>query len=137
MSRTRGREVSLRRRTRWCAIALCALAYLALAAPLGATAQQSKPTPSADELWETYPLHRTPEPGADGDGTDAVAVGNRPEPPATAADDGGGGPQLVLILAGAVIAIGTALALLGRLAGRPEGSPAAAEPLTPLAPPDP
>jgi hypothetical protein len=122
--------------TRSCTIALCALACVALAAPFGATAQQSKPTPSADELWESYPLHQTPEPGADGDGTEAGAVETRREAPATAADEGAGGPELVLLLASAVIAIATALVLLRWRAGRQAGSPAAVEPLPPLAPPD-
>jgi hypothetical protein len=121
---------------RSCAIALCALAFVALATPFGAAAQQSKPTPSANELWESYPLHQTPEPGADGDRTEASAVETRREPPVAAADEGDGGPELVLLLAGAVIAIATALVLLRRRAGRRAGSPAAVESFPSLAPPD-
>lgn len=40
---------------------LVVLACLALLPPQPAVAQQSTPSPSAEELWESYPLHQTPK----------------------------------------------------------------------------
>ena len=45
--------------------ALLVLACLALLSPLSTVAQDRTPTPSAEELWETYPLDPSPTRGAE------------------------------------------------------------------------
>jgi hypothetical protein len=84
--------------------ALVALvACLALGPANPAAGQQGTQTPSANELWEDYPLHASPEP-ARAAPTPTPAEGRRVNAPA-AASDAGAGPELGVV-AGLVVALG-------------------------------
>ncbi len=87
-------------------VALAACLLLGPASP--ATGQQRTPTPSAEELWEDYPLHTSPEP-ARTTPTPAATRGRRVSAPAAAADDGDGPVQE--LVAGLVFVLG-AMAVL-------------------------
>src|SRR5687767_10221944 len=80
-------------------------------APPVAAGQDRSPTPSADELWRTYPLQEAPEPSE----TLTPAASSRPEAP-PASDDGA--PLALIGAAGVFAALAGGLALL-RIRSRP------------------
>jgi hypothetical protein len=82
-------------RARRAAVAL--IATVALAAPQTAVAAKATPTPSAGELWQSYPLEATPTAAASGPAQSASA--------GRSGGSGGGNPWLVPIL----LVAGTAL----------------------------
>ena len=63
--------------------AFCLLVCVMMLAPQVAAGQDRSPTPSADELWRTYPLHETPEPSE----TLTPTASARPTEAPPAADD--------------------------------------------------
>ena len=85
--------------------AVALIAGVALAVPPVAAAADATPTPSAKELWRTYPLHATPDPGG------PAAAHAKPQPqPQKSETSGSGGTSVVpiLLIAGALVA-GTGL----------------------------
>ena len=99
-----------------------------MAAPPIAAGQERSPTPSAEELWRTYPLEQTPEPGA----TPAPSAATALTPPASApraADDGA--PPALIGAAALLAALAAGLALV-RVRPRPSvARPRWAVPLLP------
>jgi hypothetical protein len=137
--------------TRWCLlVALCLLAALPWAAA-PARAQDTGEQPSANELWERYPLEASPEPGP----AATVAAGEpqpagTPSPPARstpaaigAEDAGVSALTVALLLLGAAL-LGAAVELLvsglrsrsrARRRERPAPAPRAAARLAAVPPP--
>jgi hypothetical protein len=73
-------------------------------------AQEKTPTPSAQELWDAYPLEATPTPSVDAAETPAAAARERrAKAPAEPAEDGGA--LVPPLIAGLVLALG-AVALI-------------------------
>jgi len=81
-------------------------------APPVAAGQDRSPTPSADELWRTYPLQETPEPSE----TLTPTASARPAEPPPAPDDGA--PLSLIGVAGLLVALAGGLGLL-RVRSRP------------------
>src|SRR3954452_23885973 len=105
-----------------------------LIAPPIAAAQDRTPTPSAEELWRTYPLHPSPEPATP---TPAELERTASAPRAQAGGGGSGGGEIVPLVGGAaaLILAGAAAVVLHRRQGRrriPGGIEWAA-PLVPVA----
>lgn len=92
--------------------AVALIAGVALAVPPVAAAADATPTPSAKELWRTYPLHATPDPGQ------PAAAQAKPQP-GKSDTTGSGGTSIVpvLLIAGALVA-GTGLFGFSRRARR-------------------
>jgi hypothetical protein len=109
-----------------------ALVACILLGPLDTAAgQRQTPTPSADELWNDYPLHASPEPGARQPQRARANGGQRVSAPA-ARSDTGDGSALAPLVAGLVVALG-AFAMLwtfrpDRGAGPRPGAPPADRP---------
>ncbi len=97
---------------------LCLLVCAVMLAPPVAAGQDRSPTPSADELWRTYPLQESPEPSE----TLTPTASSRPAEAPPAPDDGA--PLALIGVAGLFVALAGALALL-RVRSRP---PALARP---------
>jgi hypothetical protein len=93
-----------------------ALAASVLLGPVDAVAGQS-PTPSARELWDAYPLHAAPEPGATDRKQGPANGGRRVSAPATSSESGGG-TGVAPPLAGLALAIG-AMAMLWTFRAQP------------------
>jgi hypothetical protein len=91
---------------------LCLLVCAVMLAPPVAAGQDRSPTPSADELWRTYPLQESPEPS----GTLSPTASSRPAEAPPAPDDGA--PLALIGAAGLLVALAGALALL-RVRSRP------------------
>jgi hypothetical protein len=115
---------------------VAALLTIALALPLAmASAQERTPTPSAKELWKSYPLQTSPTPQV----PTAQPARSTPAPPTRA--QGGGAPLVPLLLLGVVL--GLAAAAVPELrrrrgpAAMPPPEPEPALPPTAVAPPNP
>ena len=107
------------------ALLACALAW----GPDPAVGQEKTPTPSAEELWNAYPLQPTPEPTAT---TAQSPAAQEREVIATAPSTDDGGSLVPPLIAGLVLALG-ALALLATFRpGRARRS-RVAKPVTPRA----
>jgi hypothetical protein len=65
------------------AIAAAVACLVAAAAPALAAAQDHRPAPSPHELWKTYPLQRTPEPGVSPAGSRVRATTTKGAPPSS------------------------------------------------------
>jgi hypothetical protein len=109
---------------RGAAIALAVVCLGLLVLTVSARAQDSKPTPSAGELWKQYPLHQAPRKNSDGTAAPAtpkrgaarVQATERASSPAASPSSGGPG---VLWLAFALIAVAAcAFVVLARRSGR-------------------
>jgi hypothetical protein len=119
---------------------LAALLLISLAVPLStASAQQRTPTPSANELWKSYPLQTDPTPQA------PTPTLQAPQParstPAPQRPAQGGPPLVPLLLLGVLLGLG-ALAVpelrrRRRDAGTPLPEPEPDHPRAALAPPNP
>jgi hypothetical protein len=104
---------------------VAALLLIALALPLAtASAQERTPTPSAKELWNSYPLQTSPTPQAPA----AQPARSTPVPPPRAQ---GGAPLVPLLLLG--VALGLAAAAAPELRRRRRAAATA----TPAPEPDP
>jgi hypothetical protein len=130
-SRSRTETARVARRTALGALIVCALA----AAPADAASPNATPSPSADELWRSYPLQSSPEPTRAPGGTRPTAT---PVSARQADDDGGLSSVTLALQIAALLGAGLALSLWYRHhrtrppAAAPEGPPA-----VPLAPPVP
>jgi hypothetical protein len=116
---------------------VASLLLIALALPLAtASAQERTPTPSAEELWKSYPLQTSPTPQA----PTAQPARSTPAPPARAQ---GGAPLVPLLLLG--VGLGLAAAAVPELRRRrrpaatatPPPEPEPARPRAAIAPPNP
>ena len=119
---------------------LAALLLISLAVPLStASAQQRTPTPSANELWKSYPLQTHPAPQA------PTPTPQAPRParsiPAPQRRAQGGPPLVPLLLLGVLLGLGAiAVPELRRRrqdAGTPLPEPEPDRPHAALAPPNP
>ena len=115
---------------------VASLLLIALALPLAtASAQERSPTPSAKELWKSYPLQTSPTPQA----PTAQPARSTPAPPPARAQ--GGAPLVPLLLLG--VGLGLAAAAVPELrrrrrpAATPPPEPEAARPRGAIAPPNP
>jgi hypothetical protein len=95
-------------------------------APSPATAQENRPTPSAEQLWEEYPLEPTPEASA----RPSAGAPDRPARSQTTAT-GGDGPSILLLIAAGIAAAGAAVLTLRWLRGRAPGAPRGSAALLP------
>ena len=102
-----------------------------MVAPSAAAGQDRSPTPSAKELWQTYPLERTPEPGV----TPAEGVRTAAARPASAPRAGDDGAPLPVFAAAALLAALAAGLAVQRSRSRPTAlaRPRWAAPLLPAA----
>jgi len=108
------------------AAALWGLVCLVAAWPQPAFAQEAAPSPSASELWKTYPLHETPAPATTADATpppDTPAA--RTDGPERRTGDDGGGIGLLVALVVVAGAAGLGFLVLRRVR-RPAPRPASA-----------
>jgi hypothetical protein len=125
--RCRGRAETARlvRLAALTALIACALA----AAPARAADPASTPSPTAKELWQSYPLQASPEP------TRASQPARpAPRPVRRAHTDGSGGPSLTVLLLQFVALVGAGLVLWRRWPRRRHARSESAPPV--LAPPD-
>jgi hypothetical protein len=115
------------------ALALVVVTLLAAPLPAG-VAQERTATPSAEELWRSYPLETRPAPVA----SPAPAPARTPVPPRPAE---GGPPVIPLALLGVLIALGVLVLSELRRGRRGDGEasspPPAYKRVRALAPPDP
>jgi hypothetical protein len=114
---------------------VASLLLIALALPLAtASAQERTPTPSAKELWNSYPLQTSPTPQA----APAQPARATPAPPPRAH---GGVPLVPLLLLGAGLGLAAAAApelrRRRRRAATPAPEPEPARPRAAIAPPNP
>jgi hypothetical protein len=96
--------------------ALCVVVCVMVLAPQVAAAQERTPTPSADELWRTYPLQETPEPSE----TLTPTASSRPAEAPPAPDDD---PRLALIGAAGLLAVLAGGLVFLRVRSRPPALP--------------
>jgi len=109
---------------------LFVLACVALLPPQSAGAQDGRPSPSAEELWNSYPLDPSPERGAEPPAVSSPAAGpGSARPTGRAPERSDGGSPIALLTVLAFVAVLGGLALLGFRRLRDIRSQAAAAPL--------
>jgi hypothetical protein len=127
----------IRRSRPFAAAAVWVVICVALPSPQAAVAQDRRPSPSAEGLWDAYPLHQSPEPAAD----DVAGPSASPTPlrPAQRRVGEEGGGRWLLLTALVVLAMSGAF-VVTRVRRRPAAASPVGDASTesgPVVPPDP